>query len=242
MDIKLKAVLVLLPFIVAAYVGFSLLQPAMTDATNKENSLNDKTKENEDLLAKLAGGSKISARENELRAEIEKMRASVPKSADTDLLTIDLEKMCKDAGVNMVAMTSPKDAAAEAAPKPDAAADAAKKKSDKLKNMLKGAATPEQQSAAAASAAPAASSGGDLERSVKNIVVTGDYEGLQKLVHELETYQRVVHIDEIAFHLPPKTDAKAKVQIQDALPGEGAETGDPRLLFITMTLTSYYLP
>jgi len=48
----------------------------------------------------------------------------------------------------------------------------------------------------------------------KNFVVHRRLRRVAKLVHELETYQRVVHIDEINFHLPPRTDGKAKLQFK----------------------------
>jgi len=237
MDIRIKLVLVAFPFIVAAYVGFSMLQPAMEEAKTKEAAVTEKDTENEGYKTKLAGSSKISQRQVELRQQIDQLRNSVPKEPDNDLLLIDVEKMCKDAGMSLISFTSPKESGGGTPAK--SVEDAAKKKQDKLKNMLKGGAAPESNAPDTSNAA----SGGELEHLSKSIVVSGDYQSLQKLVHELETYQRVVKIDDLSFHLPRKDTAKGgSIKIEEGVPAEGEDAGDPRLMFITMTITSYYLP
>jgi Tfp pilus assembly protein PilO len=235
MDIRIKLLLVAFPFIVALYVGISMLQPAMDEAKTKEAAATEKETENESYKTKLAGSSKISQRQVELRQQIEQLRGSVPKEPDNDLLLIDVEKMCKDAGMSLISFTAPKEVNGGPAKSVE---DAAKKKQDKLKNMLKGGAAPESNAPDTSSA----SSGGELEHLSKSIIVSGDYQSLQKLVHELETYQRVVKIDDLSFHLPRKDSAKGSIKIDESAPGEGEDAGDPRLMFITMTITSYYLP
>ena len=245
MDIRIKALLVAFPFIIAAYVGFSMLQPAIDDANAKESQCSEKQAENDKLEGQLKGSVKVKEKFNLLTQEIEGLRGSVPKAPDMDLLAIDLEKMCKDAGMNMVGFLPDKErddsakAAADKAASEEKSADAVKKKQDRLKNMLKGAGAGEGGGAAAASPIKAPS---ELSTSFKKFVVTGDYAGLQKLVHEMETYQRVLKIDDIAFRLPKSVNSKDKVKIDDSTLAEGEEGGDPRLLFVTMSLTSYYLP
>lgn len=236
MDLRVKALVVLLPFIIAAYVGFSMLQPALQDVSTKDSSIGEKNTENENLETKLAGAGKVKIRQQQLSAEIEKLRSSVPKSPDIDLLTIDLEKMCKDAGMNMVALLPSKEV--PGTPKTDDEKTAAlKKKQDKLKNILKGGAD-----GSGTSAKEEDEPQNELATSSKQFIVTGDYDGLEKLVHEMETYQRVLKINDIAFRVPKSTTAKEKVKIDDSALSEGDEGGDSRLLFITMTITTYYLP
>lgn len=244
MDIRIKILLTAFPFIIAAYVGFSMLQPAMDDANSKENQVNEKQAENDKLEGQLKGSGKVKEKFNQLTAEIDALRASVPKSPDNDLLAIDLEKMCKDAGMNMVAFLPDKEkdeaskSAADKAAAEDKSAGNLKAKQDRLKNMLKGGGAGSDADAAAAPIkAPS-----ELSTGFKKFIVTGDYAGLQKLVHEMETYQRVLKIDDIAFRLPKAANSKDRVKIDDTTPSEGEEGGDPRLLFITMSLTTYYLP
>jgi hypothetical protein len=140
--------------------------------------------------------------------------------------------------MNMVAFLPDKDKE-DSVGKAAAAEDKVKSKQDRLKNVLKGGGAGGNDAAAAAAASNKPS---ELSSAYKKFIVTGDYAGLQKLVHEIETYQRVLKIDDISFHVPKPANAKERVKIDDAALTEGDEGGDPRLLFITMSLTSYYLP
>ncbi len=238
MDIRIKALIVLLPFIIAGYVGFSMLQPAMEEASTKDTSLTEKRTEKENLDGKMANSAKVGQRQVELNAAIEKLRSSVPKAPDIDLLAIDLERMCKDAGMNMVALNASKAENSGGSSSSAGSSSYLKSKQDKLKNALKGnVATP-----GAAAAAEAAEPEPELDQISKQFIVTGDYNGLQKLVNELESYQRVVRIDDIHFHRPKKESAKEKVKIDDTSPTDGDELGDPNNLFVSMTLTTFYLP
>lgn len=240
MDPRIKALVVLFPFIIAGYVGFSLLQPALEECSTKDTTIGEKTKEKDDLDLKLTNASKVSAKKIQLEQEIDKLRGSVPKSPEIDLLTIDLERMCKDAKMNMVGILAPKTDGS--APKPVTAEEKSsylKKKQDKLKNVLKGN---DAGGGAAGAVATAEDNANELSQTSKQFIVTGDFNGLQKLCHELETYQRVVRIDDIQFRLPKKDTGKDKVKIDDSPLTEGEDGGDPNLLFITMTLTTFYLP
>lgn len=244
MDFRVKLVLSPIPIIIAGYVGIAMLQPSLEEANGKEATLQEKRQEKETKERQLSAAGNISKKRIELTDAIDKLRGSVPKAPDIDLLTIDLERMCKDAGMNMVAIQTPKDS-----PTPVSANYT--KGQDKLRGALKSGVT----AAGAAAAGGGANAGGaakkeeeeepvgpELQTTSKQFVVTGDFNGLEKLVHLLETYQRVVKIDDITFRVPRKPSSKDKVQIEDAAPGDGDEAGDPRLLFVTMTLTTYYLP
>ncbi len=236
MDPRVKALIVVLPLLIAAYVGFSLLMPALDESGAKDKAIEEKRVERDGYDTKIKAGSQVSAKQNQLNKEIAALRDSVPKAPDIDLLTIDLEKMCKDAGMNMVAIQGPKSDGNTPAPK--AVESTTTKKQDKLKNLLKGNATDSSASTAAANTGGK----GELEQSTKQLIVTGDFNGLEKLVHELETYQRVVKIDNINFHLSKKPTGKDKVKIDDQTPSEGDEVGNPDLMFITLDITTYYLP
>lgn len=248
MDFRLKLILTPIPFIIAGYVGISLLQPAIDEANTKETALEEKRNEKTAKEQTLASAATFSKKKIELNEAIEKLRGSVPKAPDIDLLTIDLERMCKDAGMSMVAIQQPKEGGGSSQM---AEPSTYMKGQDKLRNAIKsgtgaaGAAAAgggTQGGGGAAAGAGAEPVGPELEKTSRQFIVTGDFNGLEKLVHLLETYQRVVKIDDIAFRIPKKPTAKDKVVIDDALPAEGEETGDPRLLYVTMTLSTYFLP
>lgn len=238
MDVRIKALLVLLPFALAVYVGVAMLQPALEEQTQRDATIQEKTGQKDDLEKKLAGSDKLTKKQQELTKEIDALRGSVPKAPEVDLLTIDLEKMCKEAGMNMVAITGPKDASGQPRRTDEDKSQYVKSKQDNLKNALKGNIGGGAGTAAADAAPPRA----ELDQTSKQFIVTGDFNGLQKLCHELETYQRVVRIDDISFRLPKKESGKDKVRIDESGPLEGDEGGDPNNLFITMTLTTFFLP
>ncbi len=236
MSPTIKIVIVLLPFIIAGYVGFSMLQPAMEEANTKDASVNEKKTESEQLQAKLGDPGKVSAKMKALETEINSLRSAVPKTPDIDLFTIDLERMCKEAGMDLIAVNSPK---TDGSAPVDAAANL-KKKQDKLKNALKGDAGAAPDKAAEGESEPA---GNELETADKQVIVTGDYNGLQKLVHELETYQRVIKINEIVSRVPKSQGKEKDIKLPDDAPISPSDSlGDPNMLYISMNISTYYLP
>lgn len=237
MSPTIKIVIVLLPFIIAGYVGFSMLQPAMEEANTKDASVNEKKTEAEQLQAKLGDPGKVSAKMKSLEADIASLRSAVPKTPDTDLFTIDLERMCKEAGMDLIAVNTPK---ADGTSAPVDPASNLKKKQDRLKNALKGDAGAGSDKTAAADSEPA---GNELETADKQVIVTGDYNGLQKLVHELETYQRVIKINEIVSRVPKLSEKAKEIKLPDDSPTSPSDhLGDPNMLYISMNISTYYLP
>lgn len=238
MSPTIKILIAVFPFLIAGYVGFSMLQPAMEEANTKDASVTEKKSEAEGLQAKVGDPAKMASKLKQLDGEIAALREAVPKSPETDLLTIDLERMCKEAGMDLISIGSPKTDGAAAAPE----TSYLKKKQDKLKNALKGNTDDAAAKDAAAQPEPVAD---ELETANKQIVVTGDYNGLQKLVHELETYQRVIKINEIVSRIP-KAAGKEKdkeVKLPDDQPLTPSDVvGDPNMLYISMNISTYYLP
>lgn len=238
MSPTIKIVVAIVPIIIAAYVGMTMLQPAMDEASTKDKSVAEKQQESDGLQAKLGDPAKINQKQKQFEQEINQLRDAVPKAPDIDLLTIDLERMCKEAGMDLIAIKSPnKDLNAPAAVD---SSSYLKKKQDRLKNALKGNGGADDAAAGAASAGPPPN---ELEETTKQIVVTGDYNGLQKLVHELETYQRVIKINDIVSRVPKLQDNKKEVKLPDeSEPNASDKLGDPNMLYISMNITTYYLP
>ncbi|MBX9572570.1 MAG: hypothetical protein K2X77_26985 [Candidatus Obscuribacterales bacterium] len=236
MSPTIKILLAALPFLIAGYVGFSLLQPAMEEANTKDASVAEKKAESEGLLTKIGDSAKMAAKEKQLNADIAALRDAVPKSPDTDLFTIDLERMCKEAGMDLISIGSSK---TDGAPSPEQSS-ILKKKQDKLKNALKGNVDAASDKSAGAETEPVAN---ELETANKQIVVAGDYNGLQKLVHELETYQRVIKINEIVSRIPKAGGKEKAVKLPDDQPLSPSDlAGDPNMLYISMNISTYYLP
>lgn len=232
----IKIVICIAPFLIAAYVGFSMLQPSIEEAGLRETEVNEKKAEAETLQRKISDESKMQAKQKQLEADIASLRDSVPKSPDMDLFTIDLEKMCKEAGMDLISIGPSK--VDPNAPVEDKSSKL-KKSQDKLKNALKATGTDAKASDKDEEDAPPAN---ELEETSRQVVVTGDYNGLQKLVHELETYQRVIKINDITSRVPKKETGKEIKLPDEAIPSENEPVGNPNMLYISMNLTTYYLP
>lgn len=235
----IKIVIAIVPFLIAVAVGALYLQPAIDEMNAKGGQVEEKRKDKDDLVNKLSSEGKDQSRKNALTKEIDGLRAAVPKTPDLDLFNIDLEKMCKESEVDLISIQAPKTDGSDGSPP----ATSAQQAQSNLKNALKGTSgsgTADGKGGAAADDRP------DLEEISRQIEVTGDYNGLMKLVHRLETYQRVIKITSLKEHVPKKENSAGKdkqVKLPDsAAPGDTDEVGDPKQLYMSMKVTAYYLP
>lgn len=255
MDVKIKAVLAILPFGIAIAVGSSLAYPAYTDFTAKAQQVDDKKKEQDELQTKLTARARIQKEKVEMERDISALRDSVPKKAEVEMLNIDLEKMCVESGVDLVSFRSPtseelkKSGAAD--PPPESAGTNMSKGKAALANKVKDTLAPVSGAAGAAAAAasgakPKISSSPDAGLSKFNmqIKVIGDYAGIMQLAKKLESYQRVIAIADLQTSVPKKeanTASKGELP-DDAVPTESDEVGDYHRLNGTFMITAYYLP
>lgn len=234
MSLPIKIVLAVMPFLVAVAVGILYLQPAIDELTAKSTQVDEKNKEKEDFTTKLNGEKKVQAKKMSLESEINNLRQAVPKQPDLELLTVDLEKMCKDSGIDLVSIQPPKtDGTVYAAPE-----KAIDKSKENLKSALNGAAA----TANGGAKKPPEEVKPDLEEVTRQIEVTGDYNGLMKLVHKLETYERVIKITQMKEHIPKKETTKSVKLPESNDPADGDTLGDPKQLYVSMKITAYYLP
>ena len=107
MQLRDKILLCALPYAVAGYAYFALASPAMVANQEKEVELADKRREQIELSTRLLEVKRQQEEKARLDREIGDLRGSVPKSADIDILLIDLEKMCLDSNMDMVAIEAP---------------------------------------------------------------------------------------------------------------------------------------
>lgn len=240
MSLPIKIILAVLPFIIAVGVGVMYLQPAIDEMMAKSTQVDEKNKEKEDFATKLNGEKKVQQKKLALESEISNLRAAVPKQPDMELLTVDLEKMCKDSGIDLISIQPPKtDGQPSSFAEPEKSSSFTKGK-ENLKSALN------------AAAGTATGPGGkkkepeevkpDLEEISRQIEVTGDYDGLMKLVHKLETYERVIKITQMKEHIPKKETGKTVKLPESGDPADGDILGDPKQLYVSMKITAYYLP
>ncbi|HEY9792656.1 MAG TPA: hypothetical protein V6D22_19805 [Candidatus Obscuribacterales bacterium] len=263
MDFKMKIVCAVAPFGIAAAVGFSLLQPAFQDYTEKAQNVDTRKHDSEELTAKLADRGKIMKEKTELEAAIESLRGSVPKDPGLDILNIDLEKMALDSGLDLISITAPnkevlKKAGIADDAEPTTLGSTMAKNKEALANKVKAAAAP--ASAAAAAIAGAGSKGAaaakappdaGLAKNILQVKLLGSYSNLMTFTHKLETYQHVLAISDLHVSLPRGAKGTAalaanpwqsKTLPDDSDINEADPPGDPDALNVTMMITSYYLP
>lgn len=256
MDIKIKALIAIAPFGIAIAVGAVLAMPAYNDYSAKNEQTDGKKVELEELQAKLVNKSKVQKEKLDIEQSILALRSSVPKKPQLELLNLDIDKMCTESGIDLIAFKEPdKETLTKAGLLDDGAAASAAK--DRLKGAVRTAQAASAGQAAAVAGTPgaagAAKAGATPETGLAKITVQvkgiGDYAGLTQLVKKLETYQRVVAISELKASVPKqiKIDADTKSVKKAELPDEMAPTesdpqGDYKKLNISFLLTAYYLP
>lgn len=237
MQVREKVLLCGMPYLVAGYLWFALTNPALMSGQDKNSQLAEKQKEQIELKTKLFDMARLEKEHARLEKEIADLRGSVPKSPDIDILLIDLEKMCLESGMEVVAVEPPekekqKTFDEEELPPPAATSMAETRPGlarakEQLARVAAGTVAAQQPDGrAAAGAAPQEETG--LSKLVKQVTVAGDYPGLVELMKKLESYQRVIGINQVEAEVPPEVGQK-KVQ-------------EVRHLIVTFLVTAYYLP
>lgn len=256
MQTREKILICALPTVLAAVMWFAVTSQAVTDWQAKDQELKDKSKEQVVLKSKIASLNKLKNDQKRLEVDIESLRASVPKSADIDLLMIDLEKMCLESGMDLVSVQPPgKDKLKEIAQEDkeqQAAANAGGKLSlggknkaaalggpnadDKDKDKDKDKKDKKAKGKSKVKEKPKEVLTPEQEAGLSTVLVectvTGDYPSFVELMKRLESYQRVIGISQIAIDLPEISDSdkkKQKIELN-------------KNLAIAFLLTTYYLP
>ena len=249
MDIKVKIAAVLGLFVVAGGVGFSLAWPAYEEWTAKASQLEEKKNEESTLDTKLANSAKIQREKQETEAAIEALRGAIPKKPELEILNIDLEKMCKESNVDLVAFKE-----ADTQTLKDAGLDddtikmktSAQALKDKIKGKVGTAQAASSGGAAQAKKDKDDNTGTGLSKLILSVKCIGDYADIMKLIRRMETYQRVVAITEVKASIPKLVKAEKGKKLElpdiDQQPSETEEQGDYHRLNCSLLLTAYYLP
>lgn len=253
MNMREKVLLCVIPYGLAGYLWFSLTSPIFTEGATQDNALNQKRREQDDLKTKLDDLSKLEKQHKSLEDNIQTLRASVPKTADLDLMVIDLEKMALESGLDVVAVSPPgKDELKEEAEESEEEGEGPPVSRMPGPPGIPGGpgsmpgAPPQLQGGQAA--APAASlkskdtqvAETGLKSELVQVKLTGDYPAFVTFMRKFDAYQRVVDMNKIEVKIPTKTAGGDS--------GEGGEgkgqdkEPDPKHLDITVRVTAYYLP
>jgi Tfp pilus assembly protein PilO len=252
MDIKIKIVAAIAPFAIAATVGSTMAYPAYTDYTTKQATVEEKKHEEEELQGKLAGKSKLLSEKKLMEESLEKLRSSIPKKPELELLNIDMEKMCREAGMDMVTFKEADKEQLKAAgmeEDPSSQLTSAQLLKNKIKGQAKTATAASVNGGQGSTATGAAAASATPDTGLSHVTIAvkciGDYASLMDLVRKMETYQRVIGIAELKTSIPKKAniDKNKKAELPDENGfSETEDQGDFRRLNVQFLLTAYYLP
>ena len=218
-----------------AILVFSLLvYPAVTEESAKVADLAQHRKQKEQLDAKLKEKLRIDKEKQTLVADIASLRNAVPKEANIDLLLIDLERLAKQANVDLIGFETP-------------GTEDVKETHKEINQMLedlkdKQAAKPKPKDAkpaAPAAAAKPADIGSELglKQIDKEVYVTGDCSSMVQFVRNIEAYERVMGVSHVVIAVP-KDEAKADTD-KASERAKKLKLNQPVMCFL---LSVYYLP
>jgi Tfp pilus assembly protein PilO len=211
-----------------------LVYPALTEESAKVADLAQHRKQKEQLDIKLKEKLRIDKEKQTLVADIASLRNAVPKEANIDLLLIDLERLAKQANVDLIGFETP-------------GTEDVKETHKEINQMLedlkdKQAAKPKPKDAkpaAPAAGAKPADIGSELglKQIDKEVYVTGDYSSMVQFVRNIEAYERVMGVSHVVIAVP-KEEAKADAD-KASERAKKLKLNQPVMCFL---LSVYYLP
>lgn len=229
-----KIALSILPFVLSAVVLSSLTYPKVLEDKEKTDELTQKNQAYQQLQAKLQQRNKAEQEKKTLESDIETLRGAVPKSPELDLMMIDLEKMCSQSDLHLLGVETPSQEAMHQISSSE----------DEIKELIGegkvGLGTRTLQKAGTASDTKnkeARANDTGLKRLIKQVYVTGDYNGMVGLMKRLEGYQRTVGVDEISVAVSNKEENQERSAAAER--AQKLNSPKPVMAFL---LTLYYLP
>lgn len=217
----------------AILVFAMLVYPAVTEESAKLVDLAQHRQQKEQLDIKLKEKLRIDREKQALVADIASLRNAVPKEANIDLLLIDLEKLAKEANVDLIGFETP-------------GTEDVKETHKEMVEMLedlKGKQAKAKPKDAKAAAAPVGAKPADvgselgLKQIDKEVYVTGSYSSLVQFVRNIEAYERVMGVSHVVI-ANPKEEAKAETD-KASERAKKLKLGQPVMCFL---LSVYYLP
>lgn len=232
-----KALLSILPFVGNAVIVYALTAPAFTRDQLATIDLNSRKTQLDQLQAKLRQRTEAEAEKLGLETDMRTLRNAVPKSPQLDLLMIDLERMCNQSKVDLVAVERPPaDTLRQLDKSEDEVNAIAQEQSGKL---LLGSKTLQKQPVKKADENSAADDkeSASLKKVITQVYITGSYPGLVQVMKKLESYQRIIGIKRMAVAISSQNTAA------DANPAsERAQRMKLREPLLSFLMTLYYLP
>jgi hypothetical protein len=231
---RYKLLLGLLPFVAGAALASAAVIPAYHEDQAKRQDVNDQKRQNDALLVKLKERQQAERERTNLENDISNLRGAVPKTPELDLFMLDLERMCADSGVDLIGVETPE---AETLRNLDASEEDMKEVMD-ITAKPGTAKPPVNKSQTSATTQPEKNQTA-LKQMIKQVYVTSDYDGLVRLMHKLETYQRVTGVKQVTVAMPIAGNEGGGENLTSAERGKKLGLHQPVMSFL---MTLYYLP
>jgi len=212
-----------------------LVYPAITEESAKIADLAQHKQQKEQLDIKLKEKLRVDSEKQALVADIASLRNAVPKEANVDLLLIDLERLAKQANVDLIGFETP-------------GTEEVKESHKEINEMLedlkgnqaaKAKAKPKDAKPAAVPNAKPADIGSELglKQIDKEVYVTGNYSAMVQFVRNIEAYERVMGVSHVVIAVP-KEEAKSETD-KATERAKKLKLNQPVMCFL---LSIYYLP
>lgn len=213
-------------------VAGMLVYPCITDESAKAVDLAQHRQQKEQLDIKLKDKLRVEREKQTLVADIASLRNAVPKSANLDLLLIDLERLASQADVDLIGFENP-------------GTEEIKESHKEMVEMLedlKGKPTkpkPKVEKNAPAAASKPADVGSELglKQIDKEVYVTGSYASMIQFIRNIEAYERVMGVSHVVIAVPSKETRGEQDKASDR--AKKLKLTQPVMSFL---LSVYYLP
>lgn len=220
-----KVLVSILPFILAGALWNWITNPAIEEESERSDALDSKRQEYDLLKTKVRRLESLKAKKSRIEKEIEALRGIVPKSADLDILEMDLEKMCLDSRLELIAFQPPeKGKLKKTADETQQLIDRRRRAADLLGKKHQ----PPKKEAVKRKGADVQRPESGLAEETMQVKVMGYYPGFIEFLRRLESYKRVIKISRITAELPPQF-GKTRAHQSD-------------LVDMSFLITAYYLP
>jgi len=221
--------------ILVSFVGviaFILTRPvanAVSSLQTTDESIAMIKQQNQSCITKLNAQGKMQTEQKSLEQQIGDLRAVVPKEPALDLLMLDLENMCHASHVDLVGVENLEPGAAAAQKD-----EVTERPALNMGNLL----NPRMAGKGDSSAKAKAEANQTLLKQInKQVYVAGNYDGFVHLIRRLETYQRIIGLNNLSISVSSK-DKETKTNLA-AGKAEKLKIDQPVMSFV---MTVYYLP
>lgn len=218
----------------AILVFAMLVYPCINEESAKMVDLTQHRQQKEQLDIKLKEKLRIDREKQALVADIASLRNAVPKEANVDLLLIDLERLAKQANVDLIGFETPGT---------EDVKESHKEMVEMLEDLKGKQGKPKPKETKPSAAAPLASKPADvgselgLKQIDKEVYVTGNYASMVQFVRNIEAYERVMGVSHVVIAVP-KEEAKAETD-KASDRAKKLKLSQPVMCFL---LSVYYLP